>query len=149
MDVKNYIKTLSIMHIFLVVGLFLFCVFAYMQVSGFNTNTKGLGLFLFIVPALALLGYFGSQILFKKQLAKLKKEDSLETKLQRYKSASNIKYMLIEAPAFIGIFIYMNSGNALPFVISVCLFAYLVSQRPTKQHIIQNLPLAKKEIDQL
>lgn len=137
------------MHTFLVMGLFLFCVFAYMQVSGFNTNTEGLGLFLFIVPVLALLGYFGSQLFFKKQMAKLSVQDSIELKLQKFKSASNIKYILIEAPAFIGIFIYMNSGNALPFVISICLFAYLISQRPTKQHIIQNIPLSEKEIGQL
>lgn len=149
MDIKNFIRTLSTMHIFLVAGLFLFSVFAYLQVSDFNTNTEGLGLFLFIVPVLALMGYFGSQILFKKQMSKLTMQYSLEMKLQKYKSATNLKYILIEAPAFIGIFIYMNSGNALPFVISICLFAYLVSQRPTKQHIIQNLPLSKGEIERL
>lgn len=148
MDIKNTVKTLTVMHLVLVIGLSIFTTIAFFQGKGFNTNTEGLGVFLFLVPVLALMGYFGSQIYFKKQMAKIEKSESLKVKLEKYKSASNIKYLMIDAPAFLGLFVYYSTGNALPLVISICLLAYLLAQRPTKQHIVNSLPLSLDEAKQ-
>ncbi len=145
MDVKAFLKALSFMHISLVAGLGIFTLIAVSQGKGFNTSTDGDNALLYVVPVVALLGYFGSQVIFKRMITKVNITDSLETKLKKYQSASHIKFILIEAPAFLSLFVYYGTGNALPLIIAVCLLAYLIAQRPNKNKIVETLPLTTEE----
>ena len=149
MELKNFIKSLSIMHLFLLGGLIIFTVWVILQINTFNTSTNGQGPFLYVVPVFAMLGYFGSQWIFKKMTSKIKMDIKFEEKLKKYQSALHLKYALIEMPAFIGLFAYYNTGNALPLVISICLLAYLAVQRPNKDNIINSIPLTPDEKNQI
>ncbi|WP_339725911.1 hypothetical protein [Maribacter stanieri] len=149
MELKNFIKSLSIMHLFLLGGLIIFTVWVILQINTFNTSTNGQGPFLYAVPVFAMLGYFGSQWIFKKMTSKIKMDIKFEEKLKKYQSALHLKYALIEMPAFIGLFAYYNTGNALPLVISICLLAYLAVQRPNKDNIINSVPLTPDEKKQI
>tara|TARA_R110002050_G_scaffold167462_1_gene298224 strand:+ start:435 stop:893 length:459 start_codon:yes stop_codon:yes gene_type:complete len=145
MELKNFIKSLKIMHLFLVTGLSIFTIWVILQINSFNTSTKGEDLYLFIVPLSALLGYFGSQFVFNKKTSKINLSERLEDKLKKYQSALHLKYALIEIPAFLGLFVYFNTGNALPVVITICLLAYLFVQKPNKENIVKSLPLTSEE----
>lgn len=145
MEIKTFLKTLSFMHIALVIGLTIFTILAIVQNGEFNTETNAKNILLYLVPVTAMLGYFGSQFLFKKLLSKVSDTDSLEQKLRKYQSASHLKYMLIEAPAFFALFVYYTSGNALPLIIAICLLVYLFVQKPSKQKIRTELPLNSEE----
>lgn len=145
MELKNFIKSLSIMHLFLLAGLSIFTIWVIFQINTFNTSSNGESIFLYAVPVFAMLGYFGSQWVFKKLTSKIQLSIRLEEKLKKYQSALHLKYALIEIPAFIGLFAYYNTGNALPLVISICLLAYLAVQRPNKDNIIKYVPLKPEE----
>jgi hypothetical protein len=145
MEIKTFLKTLSFMHLALVIGLSIFTVLAFTQNMDFNTETDTKNVLLYVVPVAALIGYFGSQFLFKKLLMRITDTDSLEEKLKKYQSASHLKYALIEAPAFLALFAYYNSGNALPLVIAVCLLVYLFVQKPSKQKILMEIPLTMEQ----
>jgi hypothetical protein len=149
MEIKNFLKSLSVMHLLLVVGLSLFTIWVIFQVNSFNTSTNGEGTYLYLIPVFALLGYFGSQIIFKKMTSKIDLNLKLEEKLKKYQTALHLKFALIEIPSFLGLFTYFNSGNALPLVISICLLAYLAVQRPNKENIINNIPLSTDEKTQI
>ncbi|MGO4921187.1 hypothetical protein [Maribacter spongiicola] len=149
MELKNFIKSLSIMHLFLLIGLSIFTIWVIFQINTFNTDSNGESIFLYAVPVISIIGYFGSQWVFKKMTAKIQLNTRLEDKLKKYQSALHIKYALIEMPAFIGLFAYYNTGNALPLAISICLLAYLAVQRPNKDHIIKNVPLTSEEQSQI
>ncbi|APQ18851.1 hypothetical protein [Maribacter hydrothermalis] len=149
MEIKNFLKSLSIMHIFLLAGLSLFTIWVIFQINSFSTSTTGEGVYLYLIPIFALLGYFGSQIVFKKMTSKIAIDLQLEEKLKKYQSALHLKYALIEIPSFLGLFTYYNSGNALPLVISICLLAYLAVQRPNKENIINSIPLTADEKSQI
>ena len=146
MEIKSFLKTLSIMHLSLVIGLVIFTLIAIAQGKGFNTNTDQSNTLLYLVPILALIGYFGSKHLFKKMLSDVKESDALVEKLKKFQSASHVKYALIEAPAFFALYVYYDSGNALPLVIAICLLAYLFVQRPTKNRISNRLSLSSEEL---
>ncbi|WP_133671065.1 hypothetical protein [Maribacter caenipelagi] len=133
------------MHLFLLAGLSIFTIWVIFQINTFNTSSNGESIFLYAVPVFAMLGYFGSQWVFKKMTSKIQLNIRLEEKLKKYQSALHLKYALIEIPAFIGLFAYYNTGNALPLVISICLLAYLAVQRPNKENIIKNVPLIPEE----
>ncbi|WP_405415052.1 hypothetical protein [Maribacter sp. Asnod1-A12] len=145
MDLKNFIKSLSIVHLLLLGVLVVITIWVIYKVNSFNSNTTIEGMLLYVVPLFAMVGYFGSQWIFKKMISSIQIESSLEDKLRKYKSALQLKYTLIEIPAFIGLFAYNNSGNALPLVISICLIAYLAVQRPNKGNIIKSVPLTSAE----
>lgn len=133
------------MHLFLLAGLSIFTIWVIFQINTFNTSSNGESIFLYAVPVFAMLGYFGSQWVFKKLTSKIQLSIRLEEKLKKYQSALHLKYALIEIPAFIGLFAYYNTGNALPLVISICLLAYLAVQRPNKDNIIKYVPLKPEE----
>lgn len=133
------------MHLFLIAGLSIFTIWVIVQINSFDTSSTGEDVYLFIVPILALMGYFGSQWIFKKMTLKIKLTEQLNEKLKKYQSALHIKYALIEVPAFVGLYVYYNSGNALPLVISICLLAYLFVQKPNKGTIINSVPLTQNE----
>ena len=145
MNVLRFIQTLKLIHIALVVGLTIFSVLAYAQNNSFNADINTNSTLLYIVPIVALLGYFGSQMFFKKMLLQVHTSDSLQTKLNKYQTAAIVKYALIEGPAFIALFVYYTTGNALPLVIAICLLAYLFVQRPAKEKIIKSLNLNSDE----
>lgn len=145
MELKNFIKSLKIMHLFLVAGLSIFTIWVIFQINSFNTSTNGESIYLYLVPVFALLGYFGSQMVFKKMISRIDSKNRLEDKLKKYQSALHLKYALIEIPAFLGLFVYFNSGNALPLIITICLLAYLFVQKPNKESIVKNLPLTIEE----
>ncbi len=145
MNVQRFIQTLKLIHVSLVVGLAIFSVFAFMQNKDFNADINTNSTLLYIVPIAALIGYFGSQLLFRKMLSNVQTSDSLQLKLNKYQTASIIKYALIEGPAFIALFVYYATGNALPLVIALCLLAYLFVQKPTKDKIINSLDLTSDQ----
>lgn len=146
MDLKHYIKNLSIIHICLVAGLAIFIAFVLFQNKGFNSFTNENNVLLYIVPVAAILGYLGSQFLFKKMTDTIKRTEPLINKLAKYQTALITKMALIEGPAFLGLYVYSISGNALPLVIALCLLAYLIVQRPNKNSIFKSIPLTQEEI---
>ncbi|WP_299433801.1 hypothetical protein [uncultured Maribacter sp.] len=149
MQPKAFLKTLNFLHLSLVLGLILFTVIAYMQNSEITAQPDSSNPFLYAVPIIAIIGYFGSQFLSKKMLSKITSNLSLEEKLKKYKSASHVKFMIIELPAIFALFAFYTTSNALPLVIAVSLIAYLFSQKPSLNKIKTDLNLSKEEIKAL
>ncbi len=145
MEPKTFLKSLSISHITLVAALLFFGAIAYFQSNGISTKTDTNEILLYLVPVTALLGYFGSNYFFKKRINKVNIADALEVKLKQYQKACMLKYILIDAPAILGLLAFQITANALPLLIAVCLVLYLISQRPTKDDVIKNIPLTDAE----
>lgn len=141
-----HLKTLTFIHAFLVIGLLALGTFTYFFGVGFvgQFNVTG-DILIYLVPLVAMLGYFGSKMLFNKQLKTIEKTDLLQTKLAKYQTASILKYALIEGPAVLAFIIFMSNGYTLYFSIAVCLVVYLAVQRPTKEKLIQDLGLSASE----
>tara|TARA_R110000796_G_scaffold88850_6_gene192100 strand:+ start:169378 stop:169818 length:441 start_codon:yes stop_codon:yes gene_type:complete len=145
-----FLRKLAIIHTALVIGLLVFGTITYFFGIGFVTNFDvNSDVFVYVVPLIALLGYFGSIYIFKKQLQKIKSSEPLQIKLDKYQTASITKYALIEGPTLLIFFQFMNSGYALYFTIACCLLLYLAVQRPNKNRLIQELNLNTEEQRQL
>lgn len=136
-------------HMVLSGGLIAFTLYVYSRNGNFKAGMDPQDPFIYVVPVVAAMGYFMGQYFFKRQLASLKREEGLNTKLSRYQSASIQKYALLEGPALMALFAYSSSGNALHLVIALLLMAYLFAQRPTAARLIDQLPLTREEEKQL
>ena len=151
MQPKPFLKTLTIIHGALSLGLIAFTIVVYMQNGSFEASMSS-DIWVFAIPIVAMMGYFGSTWMYQNLIRNLSKTEGLSKKLQRCYVALLIKYAIIEAAAFIALIGYYYSGNAMHVVISVCLIVYLIFQRPTMKKLSQELPLnldEKKEFDTL
>ncbi len=145
MQPKTFLKTLSFIHISLCAGLMLLAIFVYFKNGDFTARMNRQDILIYIVPIVAAAGYFLSQLVFKKQIESLSREDKLSTKLGKYQMASLLKYALLQVPGFLALMAYFWSGNALYLVIAIALIIYLFAQRPTAEKIKKELPLTLEE----
>lgn len=140
------IKILKIIHAALVLGLLVFAAAAYFSGEGFVTQFTFDGdFYMYLIPSIAVLAYFGSQVLFKKELSKIDKSATVKQKFAKYQAASILKFALIEGAALLALFQFMSTGYSLYFTIAICLIVYLAFQNPTKNKLIQDLDLRSDE----
>lgn len=141
-----FFRTLTIIHVFLVLGLAALGAASFFFGVGFvNQFSMSDDIYIYIIPTLALLGYFASTYIFRKQLSAIDKNDSLQTKQAMYQQAIILKYAFIEGPALLAFMQFMNQGYTLYFTIGACLTIYLASLRPTKSKVFEDLQLNTKE----
>lgn len=149
---KNFIRILSLIHYCLCAGLLFFMAFAYWQRGGFTVDTEEGDFFVYLVPVVAMVGYFASKFIFQNLIRNLPKEENLQTKLERYQIASLIQYALIEAPAILALVAYLLNSTALYLVIASALMIYLFVQRPSYNRLVRDVPMSfeeKKQFDTL
>lgn len=149
---KVFLTTLQTLHLtFSIAPLFL-CVMAYLR-----ANDKYLNMwdesnpFFLIVPTIAIGGLYAGNFIFKKKLTELDAVASLRSKLTGYQTASIFKWALLEAPALFSMVAFIQSGNQMFLIITVVLVGYLLTQRPTKDKVIEHLNLdmqAQSELNQ-
>lgn len=142
---RNFLKTLSFLHLALCIGLAAFAFFAFWKNGSFKALLDYGNVLIYIVPILGAIGYFLSQYIYDNLVRKIDADKPLTTKLGRFMTASIIKYALLEGAAFLAFLSYLFSGNAMFFVIGLFLLVYLYFQRPTKTKVMDEIPLTFEE----
>ncbi|WP_394748683.1 hypothetical protein [Spongiimicrobium salis] len=141
-----YLKMLKLLHLAIIVAPCLFGVFVVYSHESLQMDfNHPEDVFVYIVPLIALGGYFGSSFIFGKIIGGLRQKKNLQQKLSGYQGASLVKYALLEGPALLSFFAYMNVSHPLYLLIGVSLVVYLFFQRPSKDGIIKDLELGHAE----
>lgn len=144
------IRTLTIIHALLVLGLAAFAAFTFFSGPGFvNQFSTENDVFIYIIPIVAIVGYFASKYLYTKELASIKTSDNLKTKLALYQKANILKFALLEGPAFLAFLQFLSKGYTLYFTIGATLLLYLAMQKPNKANAVTELSLDNTERDSL
>jgi len=126
-------------------GLLVFLILVYFENGSFSPKMDTNDIYIYLVPIAAMIGYFGSKLVFQNLIKNLPASEPIPKKLQRYYVASLLKYVFIEAPAFLALFAYLSNGNAMYLVIGLSLMLYLFFQRPKQEQLINELPLNLEE----
>jgi len=108
------------------------------------TNFKN-DMLLIILPVFAVFAIFGADFLFKKLIAVASTKNTLLEKLNVFRTASMIRYALVEAPTLFAIVRYLTEGNLLYLIIAVGLIIYFITLKPTAKRIIEALNLTYQE----
>lgn len=149
---KSSLKILGIIHASMCISLALFASFAFLKNGSFRATTANYSLFVYVIPVVAMAGYFGSKFIVQNLINQLPKDEPLAKKLKVYQLAHILKYALLEGPAFFALGIYYIDGNAMYLVIALSLMVYLFFQRPSIDRLKSDLPLSlqeEKEFDTL
>ncbi|MEK6154192.1 hypothetical protein WIW50_13055 [Flavobacteriaceae bacterium 3-367] len=143
---KQYMRLQRLLHLFLLAAPSTLGLLAYYQSEGIQVNFSGSGdVFIFIVPVMALACYFGSMYVFRQQLRKVLEGESLRLKLARYQSANIIRYAFLEGSALLAVLAFMQNSYLLYLLIALLLVIYLIHLRPTKERLLNELPLTSEE----
>jgi len=143
---KTFLRTISIIHIALILGLILFGAVSISINSNRNTLSYNANdPFSFIAPLLAGGGFAAGIFLFKKQLINAQNQVTLKEKLALYQAALIQKFALVEGPAMLAIVLYNLSGNLYFLIIAGLLISYFISIRPTKDKIETDLNLGYED----
>lgn len=143
---KTFLRTISIIHLALNLGLILFGAVTFVINSGrniFNYNTNDP--FVIISPLLAIAGIAGGIFLFNRQVASAQDKDTLKGKLAIYQGALIQKYALVEGAAMFANVSYELSRNLYFLIITGLLILYFISIKPTKDRLETDLNLSYED----
>ena len=134
------LKTLAFTHVALLAFQMLFAIIAFAQTSRVYFGVMNMDdRFVFIVPVLALGGFFGGYLIFKKQKYVLREKESIQERLTGYQSVLIIRFVLIQGPAVFAIVAYILSGNVFFLFITGLQSVYFIFLRPTREKIESDL----------
>src|SRR5690349_16365969 len=108
----SMLKTLAFTHVALLAFQMLFAIVAFAQTTRIYFGVMNMDdEFVFIVPVLALGGFFGGYLIFKKQKYILREKENFQEKLSGYQSVLITRFALIQGPSLFSIVAYILSGN--------------------------------------
>ncbi len=145
----GYLKTLQVLHLALVAGIVIFIIAAVitikMEISAYPQLKIDRLTLIVIMLVIAIAGGYTGKIIFDKRLEQIEKEQNIYTKLQDYRPALIIKYVLFDVPSMIGIVVFiLTKEYIILFVVGALLF-FLILYRPTKESIAAHLKLNNAE----
>ena len=143
---KSILKVIIILHSAFCLAILIFgitTVFITDKASISFTETDDI--FFYLVPMFAITLAVLSQLLYQRNLTSVHKKTTLIEKLTTYQSIRIIRYAMLEAPALLGIVIFIITDNQYYIIISAVILAFLVLLRPTKTIIKDDLKLNSEQ----
>ncbi|WP_147321955.1 hypothetical protein [Mucilaginibacter conchicola] len=101
--------------------------------------------FLIVAVALAAIGFFVGNLLYKQMVAKALTKETFTEKIATYQSGMIIRCASAEGPALFNIVCFFLTGNYIFMGILAVLLAYFLSIRPTLDGIADALQLTYEE----
>jgi hypothetical protein len=97
--------------------------------------------FFIVIPLLAVAGYFGSKVIFKQSLDRLKYKNDLIEKMRGYRSALITKYTFLALPAFFAIVASLITVEKTFLSLSMLLILVLFVEKPSATKAAKELDL--------
>lgn len=145
----EYLRTNQIIHIVLTLGQLLFVFIVFFIIRSANTHATTENYIIIIGILIAGLGIFASISVSQNRLKSVQIDDSLSTKLKKYRDALMYRYLFLEgASVILGVAAFLTNDLLLlipTIVITILMFFW----RTDKQKIINELNLDFKEEKEL
>lgn len=137
---EGMLRTLSFIHAAMLAFQMLFAITAFAQSTRMYFGVMNMDdQFVFIIPVLALGGFFGGYLVFKKQKYALRTKEILQQKMSGYQTALITRFTLIQVPSLFSIIAYILSGNVFFLFVTAILAIYFIFLRPTREKIENDL----------
>jgi len=146
---KEYFKLISIIHLYLVLGIVLFGLVVSLFIIDFrqvDTQSKLAKLFVYLVPGLVIVGIVAGNMIFRTKLNALKENKDLKSKIMGYRESLILCYMVFEAPAMFALVAVFMTNDINFIVYAVLMVIILAIKRPTTKSAIADLQLSQQEV---
>ena len=146
---KPAIKALILLHTAMLLGQLLFAAIAYFMfrnnVPPFDESTSKIMQSVAVV--LTLGGGFAAFFVFRKSVEELQlTAGGFDEKINAYRSASIIKFALLEAPSLFCIIGYILTINISFMLLSIVLILVFAGQKPTVPMMVHDMNVSRDEL---
>lgn len=143
---KSMLRTISIIHIALIMGVISFTAILVLPFESFEGEfvSEESNIMLIINSIQAMFAYLVGNMLFRMQINKAS-EKPLKEKLMAYQTGLIIRMALLEGTALTSAVFYSNTNNPVFLVISGLVMVYFFLLRPTHSKIEYELNLSNEE----
>lgn len=139
---KHYLSVLTLIYITILLGLLFLTVHSLFRDGNPTVGLAGSGdIGVYMVPLIAMIGYFGGNFIFNRTLINIKNKDDVTQKSISYIRVAALRYGFLGLPALIGILTYRENNNIFYLVIVASLILYLFKLRPSRKKMIGDLDL--------
>lgn len=147
---KEYFKTMSIVHLALVMGAVFFAVIA--SILSFLNNTPNTQdelykVLLYVVSAFYAIGLMANPYIFRSKLASIKKNQDLGYKLSLYRGALITRYAIFEGLAYFSLVATLVTNQFIFLAYTAFSVVVLIYLKPSKENLITDLALNVDEIE--
>lgn len=143
---KNFIKTLQIISIALIVSIVLLAIYVwYITQDILFFSTKEDKMFLFMAIIISFAAHLSSKYIFSKLIEGIDFKATFSFKVTKFTSAHIVRMALLEFPAIMCLVFVMISGNSFYFILAGILVFIMRSYYPTKEKFKDVIPLNTKE----
>ena len=145
-------KTLQIIYGALIAGIVVFSVVAFILIDTPVYDIDITNIFTIVVPIMAVGSIFFSDSVYQSMVKRISPNNTLNSKLAQYQTATIVKGAWLEAPAFIAIVAAFQSNNIIFLFVSVLMAVIMYLKFPKKEIFKQEVKLSfeeKTEFDRL
>ena len=141
---RAYFRTLSILHLALIMGQIMFSLTACVVqlVGAYNTSALTPDIYnvlRYLAPGMALLGIGFSWLLFSARIKALRSLPNATDQYTGYRSACILRYAILEGSSLIALVCFILSNDYLFLVIPAFIILVFIAIRPTKAALLKHL----------
>jgi hypothetical protein len=152
LSLSNHLQQSKILCFALIAGQIFFAAVVIYLINFSGTVIKDTGLndiFIMVVPTLALGSIFGSFVVFKGKMSKVREITDITTKLNEYRGAQIVRWALYEGPSFFAIMAYMLTGQIFYLGIVLIAIILFVTTIPSMDRLMKDLELTWEDENKL
>jgi len=143
---KNFIKSLQIIHLVLLIGVLGFAAYVAYTVKGqlffsYEDNKP----FLYLAIIISFVGNLSSKFIYAKMLKQIPPKATLEDKVVKYSTAHIFRIAMLEFPALMCAIFVLYSNNSFYFILVGILAFMMLTLFPTKTKFENEVPLTTSE----
>ncbi|UKN02904.1 hypothetical protein K6119_05170 [Paracrocinitomix mangrovi] len=148
---STFLRTFSIIYFALAMGMIAFGVISFISTQnvGFFMVPTFKDPFIIVVPAVLVLGISGGNVLYKKMVAAVTPDKSLQQRISIFFTSSIIKFAMTEATVLVSFIAVVMTLNSFYYIIGAIGLVYYFTIKPSKQKIADILQLTSEEKDKV
>ncbi|RPD98662.1 hypothetical protein EGM88_05590 [Aureibaculum marinum] len=138
---NNIFKTLQIIYGAFVLGVVIVTIVSFLLIENPSYEIELSNVFTIVVVVVTFGGLFLSDFLYKSLLSKIVSNQSLNSKLAQYQTATLVKGACLEAPAMLAIAVAFTSNNVTFLLISLFIAVIMYLKFPKKEKFKEEVTL--------
>ena len=144
---KQYFRINNLLYFALLSGQIVFSAITLFLNHGlmFQPDPSLRDIFIYIVPLFVLNGFVTGNIIYKNRLKKIKKFNSLTSKMTEYRGAIIIRMALLEGASLFSIVIYLITADIAFIAMAGIVVLYFLLLKPSREKVILELELNSTE----
>ncbi|MBW8522370.1 hypothetical protein K0U91_07780 [Chryseobacterium chendengshani] len=141
----SFFKMMSLIYNALLAGMIIMGGIMYLMNPSKNLDFDLSNQLLAIMLVVMVTGVFGSNLGYNFLKNKIDNNDSIGEKIAKVQGATIAKLAFIEAPALLGIILYMVESNLAFLMLSAIMILYFLVLKPSKDKILDDMNLTSEE----